>query len=131
MLTKKAGRVRLEVQDFAGKTVATLRAPNTPGLHHATWNLELPGPRGPGILGLVPVRGPGRPAPPGQYRVVLTVDGVTHAEGLRLENDPTLPEPAVTSGVVVERVPCCVVIVPPPRDRRLLRRRSLPRPCAR
>jgi hypothetical protein len=33
----------------------------------------------------------GGPAvPPGQYRVVLTVDGKEQLQGLRVENDPTL-----------------------------------------
>ena len=40
ILTKKAGKVRLVVQDFTGKTVATLPVKNEPGLHRVTWNLR-------------------------------------------------------------------------------------------
>jgi photosystem II stability/assembly factor-like uncharacterized protein len=40
-------------------------------------------------------RGPQIRATPGMYRVVLTVDGQEHTQGLRIEADPTLPPPVV------------------------------------
>jgi len=41
------------------------------------------------------------PAPPGQYRVVLTVDRKEQTQGLRVENDPTLP----AGSVIAEQPP--------------------------
>ena len=41
------------------------------------------------------------PAPPGQYRVVLTVDRKEQSQGLRVENDPTLP----AGSVIAEQPP--------------------------
>jgi photosystem II stability/assembly factor-like uncharacterized protein len=92
-LTTSPQQLRLTIQDFAGKTVATLPVRSTPGLHKVTWNL-----RGPGTAIAADAFQPGRAmgsrngfAAPGQYRVVLTVDGTDHVQGLRVENDPTLP----------------------------------------
>jgi photosystem II stability/assembly factor-like uncharacterized protein len=75
-----------------------------PGAARARWEERLhvaAAAAGPGLLALVPPRpaGPGgrpRPSlvPPGMYRVVLTVDGEEHSQGLRLEADPNAP-PAV------------------------------------
>jgi photosystem II stability/assembly factor-like uncharacterized protein len=96
-LTGKAKSVRLAVLDYTGKTIMTLPVKNEPGLHRVGWDL-----RG-SVTGLAVERflpaqvrgrlargGAGVPAPAGQYRVVLTVDGTDHAAGLRLESDPTL-----------------------------------------
>ncbi len=104
-LTGKSQKVSLTVQDFTGKTVATLPVRSEPGLHRIPWNL-FPGDqraaRGAGGRG-----GPGgaaggggfrrggfaggRAAAAGQYRVVLNVDGKELVQGLKIENDPTLP----------------------------------------
>ncbi len=98
-LTKKAAKVQLVVNDYAGKRVASLPVRNEPGLHRSAWNL-----RGQatalGVDAFQPAaagggRGRGGLARPGQYRVVLTVDGTEYAQGLRVENDPTLPQRAV------------------------------------
>jgi hypothetical protein len=35
--------------------------------------------------------------PPGQYRVVLTVDGKEQVQGLRVERDPTLPDTVIAT----------------------------------
>ncbi|MFO0842243.1 MAG: PDZ domain-containing protein [Gemmataceae bacterium] len=95
-LTKKVSGLRLEVQDYTGKRVATLPAKNEPGLHRVTWNLRGSA-TGVGLEALLPtgfmnamMRGQ-QAAPPGQYRVVLTADKKEQVVGLRLENDPTLP----------------------------------------
>src|SRR5262249_45260810 len=98
-LTAKAKEVRVLVQDYTGKTVATLAGNGAPGLHRVRWNLRAGG--GGGLMGaVVPPRfrgGMGNPAPAGQYRVVLKVDGVEQAQGLTLENDPLLAgRPAIT-----------------------------------
>ncbi len=96
LLTKKVANLRLEVQDFTGKRLASLTAKNEPGLHRVTWNL-----RGSatsvGFDALTPtgfvnamMRGQ-QFAPPGQYRIVLVADKKEQVVGLRLENDPTWP----------------------------------------
>ncbi|HTU93751.1 MAG TPA: hypothetical protein VMF69_26965, partial [Gemmataceae bacterium] len=63
------------------------------GLHRVTWDLG---------RGARQARGPGggrgamqNLAPAGMYRVVLTVDGKEHTQGLRLENDPVLKTPTI------------------------------------
>jgi photosystem II stability/assembly factor-like uncharacterized protein len=93
-LTKKVGKLSLTVRDFAGKTLASLPVKNEPGLHRVSWNLR----GSPATGGFLDAFLPGRrgnpregSAPPGQYRVVLSVDGTDFAESLRIENDPTLP----------------------------------------
>ncbi|MGL4551993.1 MAG: PDZ domain-containing protein, partial [Gemmataceae bacterium] len=96
-LAKPASKVSLEVQDVTGKAIASLPASVTAGLHRASWNLR--GVAGPplGIGALLPARAIGaagraaQPAPAGVYRVVLKVDGTEQVQGLRVENDPTLP----------------------------------------
>jgi len=97
-LSKKAGELRLEVKDFTNKTLAVLQAPNAPGLHRVTWGggqFAGGGGIGGGVRG-----GPLRQAPPpgpGQYRVVLTVDGKEQSAGLRIERDPNVPEAVGTA----------------------------------
>ncbi|HTU20471.1 MAG TPA: PDZ domain-containing protein [Gemmataceae bacterium] len=84
-LCKKAEKVQLKIVDYTGQTLRELpvkKEQMTAGLHRLTWDLaRSAGPR----------RGRGRsPAPPGMYRIVLTVDGKEHTQGLRVENDPLL-----------------------------------------
>jgi hypothetical protein len=104
-LTKKVGSLRLVVQDYTGKTVASLPVKNEPGLHRSTWNLRSGA--GVGLAALLPSRLIGAvaraqtPAPPGQYRVVLTVDRKEQTQGLRVENDPALP----AGSVIAEQPP--------------------------
>jgi photosystem II stability/assembly factor-like uncharacterized protein len=89
-LATKASRVRLTIEDVTGKTVATLSPKNEPGLHAVNWNLMgASGPPPGGIMGFLPRLGSA--VPPGQYRVVLNVDGTTQIQGLTVENDPNLP----------------------------------------
>jgi len=111
-LTKPAEKVSLKIVDVEGKTVTQLRASGEPGLHRVTWNLA-PGTDGGGKGGMgkggkgkgqpptgkgteeqppplgVPGFAGGRAAPPGTYRVVLTVDGREFSQVLRLEADPS------------------------------------------
>jgi hypothetical protein len=61
----------LVVQDKDGKTVATLKPEKSPGVHRFSWNLAA---------------GRGR-ASPGDYVVLLTVDGRKHSQPLRLVPD--------------------------------------------
>src|SRR5262249_24201658 len=79
-LTAKVKKLEVQGQDFTGKTLAKLPVKNRPGLHKSTWNMIVGG----GGRGL-------SFAPAGQYRVVLKVDDKEQVQGLKLENDPTLP----------------------------------------
>ena len=89
-LTAPAKKVRLKVQDFAGRTVRELEAKAEPGLHRVEWNLVMEAQ--PTLLEAV--TGGERkkvPAPPGMYRVVLAVDDDEYKQGLKVEPDPTTP----------------------------------------
>lgn len=92
LLGKKADKVSLKVFDFAGKLVRDMPATLQPGLHLAVWDLRRstasPTTQGPGGQRF-PAFGP--LAAPGQYRVVLNVDGQEFTQTVRVENDPTRP----------------------------------------
>jgi photosystem II stability/assembly factor-like uncharacterized protein len=95
-LCQKAEKVQLKIVDYTGRTVRELpvkKGEMTAGLHRLTWDLARVArePRGPGRG-----RGPGQnAAPPGMYRVVLTVDGKEHTQSLRVEYDPLLKTPSI------------------------------------
>jgi len=94
-LCKKANKIQLKIVDYTGQTVRELpvkKEQMTAGLHRLTWDLGR-GARGRGGRG---GRGQGpSAAPPGMYRVVLTVDGKEHTRGLRVENDPLLKSSSI------------------------------------
>jgi photosystem II stability/assembly factor-like uncharacterized protein len=120
-LTAKAKKVQLQVLDYAGRPVRTLQAKADPGLHHASWDLlrdNVPEaglfqrlPQVLGFTGAAPLsaeRPPAQPRPPlpapaGMYRVVLTVDGHTYTQGLRLDVDPALKAPELIAGPEEEK----------------------------
>jgi photosystem II stability/assembly factor-like uncharacterized protein len=105
-LAKKAGKVQLKMVDYTGQVVRELPAKTEAGLHRVSWDLRRAAPGdnpliarwrdllslvGPQFLAAPPNRTAGQsPAPPGMYRVVLTVDGQEFTQGLRLEMDPAL-----------------------------------------
>jgi photosystem II stability/assembly factor-like uncharacterized protein len=107
-LSAKAQKVLLQVLDYTGKAVRSLEVKNEPGLHRVVWDLTRTSPAESGLLGglgsLLAVTGLGPeavaaartrgraalPVPAGMYRVVLSVDGQSFEQGLRLENDPVL-----------------------------------------
>jgi photosystem II stability/assembly factor-like uncharacterized protein len=103
-LAAKAKSVHLKVVDYAGKTVRELEVKNEPGMHRIGWDLRRDdtGSLASGVRSVLPLFGVdplavadlggfGRPyAPSGTYRVVLTVDGKTYTEPVKVENDPTL-----------------------------------------
>lgn len=105
-LGKKPEKVSLKVLDYSGQTVRELTTKSEPGLHRVLWNLtraqarsggqgnpEQGGRRG-GGFGF----GGGQPVPPGQYRVVLNVDGKEYSQGIRVEADPS----GVQNGIAVD-----------------------------
>jgi photosystem II stability/assembly factor-like uncharacterized protein len=89
-LAKKAEKIQLKIVDYAGQTVRELpvkKEQMTVGLHRLPWDL---------VRGFGPNRRRGQsPAPPGMYRVVLSVDGKEYTQGLRVENDPLLKTPSL------------------------------------
>ncbi|HEY1380326.1 MAG TPA: PDZ domain-containing protein, partial [Gemmataceae bacterium] len=97
-LTKKPEKIGLKVVDYAGQTVRELAVKSDPGLHKVQWDLRRPSTRT--IRDLIGgqadpeqvVRRGGlftTDVPPGQYRLVLTVDGKEQTQPLRIEADPT------------------------------------------
>jgi photosystem II stability/assembly factor-like uncharacterized protein len=100
-LGKTAEKASLAIVDIEGKTVRTLSANASPGLHKVVWNLSAAPPRrqpdpsgaGPGGGGgRGRFGGPGgRPVPPGAYKVVLSVDGKEYVQSLRVLADPAAP----------------------------------------
>jgi len=97
-LAKKPEKITLKVVDYAGQTVRDLTVKADPGLHKVQWDLRRPSTRTLRDL----IGGQADPeqvvrrgglftsdVPPGQYRVVLTVDGKEQTQGLRVEADPT------------------------------------------
>jgi photosystem II stability/assembly factor-like uncharacterized protein len=87
-LTQKADKLSLKIVDYGGKTVRELRGPVTPGLHKISWNLS---------------RFAGGMAPAGTYRAVLSVDGQEFSQSIVVENDPVVPNAAVTPPPFGER----------------------------
>ena len=84
LVTPKAKKAALKVQDATGKTVweyGDKKKPLTePGLHRVRWNLS----------------GGGGPVKAGGYRVLLTVDDKEYVQPLAVELDPNLPKDAVS-----------------------------------
>lgn len=98
-LTAKAEKVGLRVVDHTGATVRELSVKKDAGLHHVAWDLMRS--QGP-IADVAQKIGIGRrpaakqgPAPPGLYRVILSVDGQEYAQNLKLEADPIAPQPSI------------------------------------
>ena len=101
-----SGPVTLEIQDAQQRTVrrytsdsATARAdrtrrlPTARGLHRVTWDITYPGPK-PVEGAVLWGDGSGVKAPPGEYAVVLTANGVTMRRPLTVRPDPRLAHTA-------------------------------------
>ncbi len=117
-LTEKAEKVSWKVMDVSGKVLKEAKSSGTPGLHKVTWDMTRPADgKGPGEFGMgggmgggkggfgggkggggkgkggFPAGGfpggfGGRQVPPGEYRVVLTVDGREYSQTVRIEGEP-------------------------------------------
>jgi photosystem II stability/assembly factor-like uncharacterized protein len=99
LLSTPATEVKLTVIDSDGKLVRELRAETSPGLHRAVWDLRrLASGQSGGAAATRSTarssssqRGTGNNSPqatPGQYRVVLSVDGRELSQSIQVEPDP-------------------------------------------
>ncbi len=111
-LAQPAEKVTLKVFDITGKLVREMKGPGDPGLHRVSWDLARTPQRRPGAKGggggpkqfagkgrRLPGIGQAPTVPPGDYRVVLTVDEQEFTQALRVEADPSMPR---VSGVAEE-----------------------------
>ena len=94
-LTQPAEKVLFKVLDIEGKTLSQWPGSLKSGLHRTSWEMTRPtegGPKGElkGKKGF-PFGQGRRAAPPGDYRIVMTVDGQEFSQTLRLEADPNQP----------------------------------------
>jgi hypothetical protein len=122
VLAKKAEKVSLVVKDVAGRTIRELQPSTDAGYHRVAWQFDLVrrgpggggggGPPGGQRKGPNPGAAPAEPpslnplnrpntgrgaAEPGEYRVVLTVDGTDYAQTLTIEQDPNAPRAAISA----------------------------------
>jgi photosystem II stability/assembly factor-like uncharacterized protein len=100
-LTEPAKKVSFKVLDIEGQTLSQWNASGKAGLNKTAWDMTAavnPGKEikmddekkgGKGKKG--GFGGARRQAPPGEYRVVMNVDGTDFAQTLRLEGDPNAP----------------------------------------
>ena len=98
-VTGEGGKATFKVLDIEGQTLSTWTAAAKPGLNLTTWDMTRPieqqkeevDKKGIKVKKGGGAGGPRRFASPGEYRVVMTLDGVDHTTTLRLENDPNAP----------------------------------------
>jgi photosystem II stability/assembly factor-like uncharacterized protein len=115
-LKAPAKAVALKVYDISGKVVREMKGPTKAGLHRVSWDLGRGVARAKGGKGGLGKGGmgkggkglggrQGRPGgfaaralvPPGEYRVVLTVDGQDFTQTVRVEADPNGPVPSTVA----------------------------------
>jgi photosystem II stability/assembly factor-like uncharacterized protein len=127
VLAKKAEKVSLVVKDVTGRTVRELQPSTDAGYHRLTWEFDLTrggggggggrpggggGGGGAGLRPKGPNTGAGEPpslnplnrptggrfaAEPGEYRIVLIVDGAEFAQTLTVEADPSVPRQGISA----------------------------------
>jgi len=91
-LAQPAEKVVLKIEDIAGKTVAEVAGPRTPGLQSVRWNLTQAVRRR--TAANTAGRNDTQPASPGEYRVTLLVDDEARgSEVLAIRRDPTWEVP--------------------------------------
>jgi hypothetical protein len=79
-LAQKADKADLRIEDADGKVVRRFKIKGEPGLHEVVWDLRI----GSGMQSQI--------APPGRYRVILTVDDRELKTSARVERDPEYPD---------------------------------------
>lgn len=111
---KKTEKSQITVLDVSGRIVRDFPGATEPGYYRLTWDLGRGGGggtrpeggrkgKGPiveGKSGLNPLAarpGPGGQVPPGEYRVVLNIDGTEHIQTLIVEPDPNAPKSGVAN----------------------------------
>ncbi|MFI5461445.1 MAG: WD40/YVTN/BNR-like repeat-containing protein, partial [Isosphaerales bacterium] len=90
-LPAKAGSVEFTFTSASGEKLGTAKGDTDPGFHNVTASLSHPGFGT--FPGMVFWSGFSRPipAPPGTYKVEMTVDGAKQTKNLRLLKDPRVP----------------------------------------
>ena len=86
-------RVRLTVEDAAGRVVARLRPTGNAGINRVTWSLrhpDLPGPPLPGDDDAAPAAPRGHWVLPGRYMIRLDADGVRQQQPVQVVDDRRL-----------------------------------------
>jgi photosystem II stability/assembly factor-like uncharacterized protein len=113
-LATPADKVSLRIYDIDGKQVRDLKGSTKAGLHRVAWDLGRTAAKGKGGKGGFGgkggkggkggmgqgapfVFGPRIAVPPGDYRIVLDVDGRELTQSIRVEADPNGPRPPVAA----------------------------------
>jgi photosystem II stability/assembly factor-like uncharacterized protein len=91
-LDKRARDIALRIEDHAGNTIREFEPSGDKGLHVVNWDLRGAPPQADQNSGRRRRRR-GRLMEPGTYRVVLDVDGTTHAASVNVRMDPVFPDP--------------------------------------
>ena len=91
-LTKTAPKVTLEILDSKGQLIRSFENEKAKtGTNRFTWDLRYPGAvTFPGMVLRYAVPGQGPTAPPGEYAIRLTADGVAQTERFTIRKDPRL-----------------------------------------
>jgi hypothetical protein len=118
VIGKKAANAELRIADVRGNTVRQFPGSTEPGYYRVTWDLRRDGGgkgRGPGAGGpkgkgkgpvetpptnfnpLARAAGGSAQVPPGDYRIVLSVDGTDYVQALTVEADPSTPKSGIAS----------------------------------
>jgi len=105
VIGKKAQKATLKVLDVRGNVIRDAGASTDPGYYRVAWELARGGPRR-GPVGVPPKDGNLNPLAratsaslvPGDYRVILTVDGAEFMQTLTVEADPSAPKLGLGSG---------------------------------
>jgi len=113
-LATPADKVSLRIYDIDGKQVRDLKGSTKAGLHRVVWDLGRTAAKGKGGKGGFGGKGgkggkggmgqgapfafgPRIAVPPGDYRIVLDIDGRELTQSIRVEADPNGPRPPVAA----------------------------------
>jgi hypothetical protein len=89
-----AGKVTIDIFNAQGQSIRSFNnAPAKAGSNRFEWDLRYPGAiTFPGIVLRYATPGEGPVAPPGEYSIHLTVNGVTETKRLQIQKDPRLTD---------------------------------------
>ena len=114
VIGKKATKATVAIVDVSGRVIRQFNAATEPGYYRISWDLsrasgggrqgDAANAKGPNVVegtsALNPLarqRRNGNLVPPGDYRVVLSVDGTEHIQTLMVEADPNAPKSGIAS----------------------------------